>query len=194
MSTGTAGDDDAASMMSMKGKKSKGSKDSMSSASMKSMKSMKGKKSKKSKKSKKGKNEPKFDAVLSNVNCTTTSNTVTVTPTADSSAVVFATSPNTEVFISQTLVDVAEAFNYSPPHNTTVVIDGGETAIITGTAFTATSESTLEISYNQESAQGTMTPLSIYASPVQCTVFIDSCNRRASAVANFVKGGRNFLG
>ncbi|GMH94630.1 hypothetical protein TrST_g5779 [Triparma strigata] len=147
---------------------SKGSKSSVSSASMMSMKS------KKSSKSKKGKNAPKFDAVLSNVNCMTTSNTVTVTPTADSSAVVFATSPNTEVFNFQTFVDVAEAFNYSPPHNTAVVINGGETAIITGTAFTATSESTLEISYNQEGAQGTMTPLRIYGSPVQCTVFIDS--------------------
>ena len=103
----------------------------------------------------------------------TASNTVTVTPTSDSSAVVFATSPNTEVFISQTLVDVAEVFNYSPPHNTAVVIDGGETAIITGTAFTTSGESSLEISYIQEGAQGTMTPLSIYGSPVQCTVFID---------------------
>ncbi|GMI13901.1 hypothetical protein TrVE_jg110 [Triparma verrucosa] len=93
---------------------------------------------------------------------------------------------------SKNFIDIATDFGESPPHNTAVVIDGGETAIITGTAFTATSESTLEISYNQESAQGTMTPLSIYASPVQCTVFIDSCNRRASAVANFVKGGGNF--
>ncbi|GMH51687.1 hypothetical protein TrST_g11016 [Triparma strigata] len=127
----------------------------------------------KSKKTKKGKNSPKFDAVLSNVNCATTSNTVTVISTADSSAVVFATSPNTEVFISKTLFDVAEVFNYSPPHNTAIVINGSETAIITGTAFTATSESTLEISYIQEGVQGTKTPLSIYGSPVQCTVFID---------------------
>jgi len=167
MSTGTASDDDAASMMSMKGKKSKGSKGSKGSASSASMMSMKGKKGKK------GKNKPKFDAVLSNVNCMTTSNAVTVTPTAESSAVVFATSPNMEVFISQTFVDVAEAFNYSPPHNTAVVIHGGETAIITGTAFTASGESSLEISYIQQGGQA-QTPLSIYDSPVQCTVFIDS--------------------
>ena len=86
---------------------------------------------------------------------------------------VFATSPNTEVFISQTLVDVAEVFNYSPPHNTAVVIDGGETAIITGTAFTTSGESSLEISYIQEGDQGTKTHLSVHASPVKCTVFID---------------------
>ncbi|GMH51806.1 hypothetical protein TrST_g8715 [Triparma strigata] len=91
---------------SKKSKGSKGSEGSMSSASMMSMRGKKGKK---------GKNTPKFDAVLSNVFCTTTSNTVTVTPTADSSAVAFVTSPNTEVFISQTLVDVAEVFNNSPP-------------------------------------------------------------------------------
>ena len=150
MSTGTAGDDDAASMMSMKGKKSK-----------------------KSKKSKKRKNAPKFDAVLSNVNCMTTANTVTVTPTANSSAVVLATSPNTEVFISQTFFDIATDFNYSPPHNTAVVIDSGETAIITRTAFTTTSgESTLEISYIQQGDQA-QTPLSIHTSAVKCTVFID---------------------
>ncbi|GMH69534.1 hypothetical protein TrVE_jg345 [Triparma verrucosa] len=177
MSTSTAGDDDVASMMSMKGKKSKdkkskGSKGSKGSVSSASMMSMKGKKSKQSKKGKKRKNSPKFDAILSNVNCMTTSNTVTVTPTADSSAVIFTTSPNTEVFISQTLVDVAEFFNYSPPHNTAVVIDGGETAIITGTAFTTSGESSLEISYIQQGGQA-QTPLSIYDSPVQCTIFID---------------------
>ena len=133
--------------------------------------------SKKSKKGKKGKNAPKFDAVLSNVNCTTTSNTVTVTPTADFSAVIFATSPNMKVLNSQTLVNIAEAFNISSPHNTAVVIEG-ETAIITGTAFTANGDSSLEISYTQQGAQETKTPLSIYDSPVQCTIFIDALESR----------------
>mmetsp|Transcript_6293 Transcript_6293/g.11441 ORF Transcript_6293/g.11441 Transcript_6293/m.11441 type:complete len:237 (+) Transcript_6293:210-920(+) len=153
-----------------KSKKSKGSKVSKGSMSSASMKSMKGKKSKKSKK---GKNAPKYDAVLSNVNCMVTPSTVTVTPTAGFSAVIFATSPNTEVY-PQTLVDIATNFGQSQPHNTAVVIEG-KTAIITGTAFTATSgESSLEISYIQEDDQETKTPLSIHDEPVKCTVFIDS--------------------
>ncbi|GMI00369.1 hypothetical protein TrVE_jg12221 [Triparma verrucosa] len=137
----------------------------MKSASMMSMKGKKGKKGKK------GNDAPKYDAVLSNVLCTTTLNTVTVTPTADFSAVIFATSPNTEVY-SQTLVDIATNFGESPPHNTAVVIDG-KTAIVTGTAFTTSGASSLEISYIQQGGQA-KTPLSIHASPVKCTVFIDA--------------------